>query len=132
MRKLNVFFDVDDTLIVGNGLRNHAREVFERLAEAGHSIYVWSGVGIRKRQMVYHGLDQFVKGYYVKPLWDYKNRLAVLDIPVMPDFVVDDHYELVKGFDGFGYTIPYPCGDDDRSLMEALAAIEALASRPSP
>ena len=31
MRQLNVFFDVDNTIVLWNGkLRNHTREVFER------------------------------------------------------------------------------------------------------
>ena len=43
-KKLNVFFDVDNTLIMWNGkLRNHTREVFEALREEGHTIYIWSG-----------------------------------------------------------------------------------------
>ena len=45
-RRLNVFFDVDYTLIMADGrLRNHTEEVFVRLKEAGHGLYVWSGVG---------------------------------------------------------------------------------------
>ena len=89
-------------------------------------------MGIRQREIENHGLDGFVKGYYIKPLYDYKARLPLFDIPVMPDFVLDDYHEVVQAFDGSGYAIPYICGDDDRSLMDALAAIEALAAGPGP
>ena len=62
MRKLNVFFDVDNTLIMWNGkLRNHTRHVFEELRSAGHTIYIWSGVGIRRWEMRRHDLDEFVE-----------------------------------------------------------------------
>ena len=47
----------DYTLVMGDGrLRPHAKEVFETLTEAGHPIYIWSGVGevrpVREREAV--------------------------------------------------------------------------------
>jgi hydroxymethylpyrimidine pyrophosphatase-like HAD family hydrolase len=43
---LNVFFDVDYTLVMGDGsLRPRSRETFEQIIGMGHSIYVWSGWG---------------------------------------------------------------------------------------
>ena len=75
-RRLNVFFDVDYTLIMADGqLRNHTEEVFIRLTEAGHSIYIWSGVGIRRFDMRLHGLDGYVADYFVKPLFRHRERL---------------------------------------------------------
>ncbi len=60
-KPLNVFFDVDNTLIMWNGrLRNHAHDVFAALKDAGHTIYIWSGVGIRRWDMKRHNLDEFV------------------------------------------------------------------------
>ena len=95
MRKLNIFFDVDYTLVMWDGsLRNHTRHVFERIRELGHDIYIWSGVGIRRWDMKRHDLDHFVEGYFVKPLWDYKKRLPDFNVTVMPDFVIDDHKEI--------------------------------------
>lgn len=131
MRKLNVFFDVDYTLVMWDGrLRNHARDVFVRLTEAGHSIYIWSGVGIRRWDMRRHGLDEFVTDYYVKPLWAYRERLKEFNVPVVPDFVIDDHKSVVDDF--VGYHIPDTAEKDDRELLEVLERIEALAREPAP
>ena len=128
MRGLNVFFDVDDTLILRpNRLRNHAPEVFARLFEAGHRIYVWSGNGIRRYEMEQHNLDGFVSDYFVKPIEHYREQLARFRVTVEPDFVVDDHAGVVEAFGGYRVSLYTP--DDDRELLRALAAIEAHARR---
>ncbi len=127
MKPLNVFFDVDNTLILWNGkLRNHVREVFERLGAAGHTIYVWSGVGIRRWDMRQHDLDQFVEGYFVKPLDRHHERLEALGVPMTPDFVVDDHKAVVDAFGGY-HVSDMPASDDDE-LLDVLRAIEEHAS----
>ena len=132
MRQLNVFFDVDYTLIMWDGsLRPHVREVFERLTEAGHKIYIWSGVGIRRWDMRRHDLEGFVTEYYVKPLWDYKDRLPEFNVPMVPDYVIDDHKTVVDDFE-HGYHISDVARPDDRELLEVLAEIEALAQQPAP
>ncbi|MSQ35922.1 MAG: hypothetical protein EXR63_02085 [Dehalococcoidia bacterium] len=131
MRKLNVFFDVDHTLVMWDGrLRNHAHEVFSRLRDSGHSIYVWSGVGIRKWDMEHHGLHEYVTAYFVKPLWGYRARLAEFNVHVLPDFVIDDHKGVVD--DLGGYHIPDSAGRDDRELLKVLELIEAAALLPAP
>lgn len=128
MRRLNVFFDVDNTLILWNGkLRNHTREVFERLTEAGHTIYIWSGVGIRRWDMKRHELDGFVKDYFIKPLDRHHERLESLGVPMTPDFVVDDHSAVVDAFGGF-HVSDMP-GPDDSELLDVLWAIEEHARR---
>ena len=102
MRRLNVFFDVDDTLIFRpNRLRNHAQEVFERITEAGHAIFVWSGNGIRRYEMEQHGLDHFVDDYFVKPLERYREQLSAFNVYVEPDFVGDDHQGVVDACGGY-------------------------------
>ncbi len=43
---MNVFFDVLDTLLTDDGVpRPHAREVFRKLNEMGHEVYLWSSAG---------------------------------------------------------------------------------------
>src|SRR6266511_378097 len=45
---MNIFFDVDDTLVTWDfRLRPHVRDVFEALRDDGHRIYIWSGRGKR-------------------------------------------------------------------------------------
>lgn len=130
MRKLNVFFDVDHTLVMWDGrLRNHALEVFQHLHEAGHAIYVWSGVGIRKWDMQRHGLHEYVTDYFVKPLWGYRDRLAEFNVHILPDFVIDDHKGVVD--DLGGYHISESAGRDDRELLKVLELIQAAALRPA-
>ena len=79
-RTLHVFFDVDYTILGGYdaSLRPHTVEVFERLREDGHDVYVWSGEGERWPVVRTHGLEHLVSGVYGKPLHDYRERLEVL------------------------------------------------------
>ena len=127
MRKLNIFFDVDNTLIMWNGkLRNHAHEVFQSLRDAGHTIYVWSGVGIRRWDMKRHNLDEYVEDYFIKPLDDHHARLRTFGVPVIPDFVIDDHKTVVDAFGG--YHIPDMAKDDDRELLTVLERINEMAN----
>ncbi len=131
MRRLNIFFDVDDTLIFRpNRLRNHAQEVFERITEAGHAIFVWSGNGIRRYEMEQHGLDHFVDDYFVKPLERYREQLSAFNVYVEPDFVVDDHQGVVDAFGG--YHISLYAGEDEREMLNVLEAIEQAALNDGP
>lgn len=126
-RRLNVFFDVDYTLIMADGrLRNHTEEVFSRLKDAGHGLYIWSGVGIRRFDMRLHNLDGYVDDYFIKPLYRYRERLDEMDVTVVPDYVIDDHSQVVAAFDA-GYHIPDIARKGDRELLNVLEEIEALA-----
>ncbi len=125
-RQLNVFFDVDNTLIMWNGsLRNHVRDVFTALKESGHEIYIWSGVGIREWDMKRNNLDGFVTDYFVKPLEQHHEKLESLGVPMVPDFVIDDHRSVVEAFGG--YHIGDDPGPDDRELLDVLDLINAFA-----
>ena len=129
-RSLNIFFDVDNTLIMWNGrLRNHAEHVFRSLKEAGHTIYVWSGVGIRRWDMKRHGLDEFVTDYFIKPLEKHHEKLDALGVPMVPDYVIDDHKQVVDAFGG--YHIPDMAKADDEELLKVLAEITELAAAPT-
>ena len=66
---MNIYFDVDYTLIAMDGsLRPGTTEVFESLLEDGHFIYIWSGVGMRTKDMERLDLMDLISGIFVKPI----------------------------------------------------------------
>ena len=121
---MNVFFDVDGTIIADDGsLRPHVREVFKKLKEAGHNIYVWSGVGVRWEIVRANKLDEFVSDCFLKPLSDHKNGLGQLGVKVHPDFCVDDYGSVVQPFGGMAVK-PYFFHDErDTEMLKVLDAI---------
>ena len=101
MRTLDIFFDVDYTILGLDGsLRPWTREVFERLRAEGHRVHVWSGAGDRSAVIREHGLEHLVEACYQKPLADHEAALEVLGVPLTPDFVVDDSPEIPAVFGG--------------------------------
>lgn len=115
---MNVFFDVDDTIISAweGTLRPLVKDVFEQVNRDGHLIFVWSGVGLRWREIDAHGLRPYVRDCYLKPLTDYRRSLPLLGIHVEPHFVVDDCREVVDAFNG--YTVkPYVWRDPADRVM---------------
>ena len=99
---MNVFFDVDGTIIgtYDLKLRPMVREIFEQIRADGHVIYIWSGVGLRWEEIDRHDLRALIETCYWKPRWDHHARLAELGVEVFPDFVIDDHAEVVRAFGG--------------------------------
>ena len=126
-RPLNIFFDVDDTLISWESrLRPHVHAVFQQLKEDGHVIYVWSGVGLRHDVVERNELAPYVSGVYRKPLYDFRARLREFT-PVDPDFVVDDYPEIVEELGGVQVRPPVAVGamahDEEMwRVYEAFAA----------
>jgi hypothetical protein len=121
---MHIFFDVDYTILGGRDLtlRPHTHEVFTRLREDGHEVYVWSGEGERWEVVRRHQLEPLVSGVFGKPLHDYMNRLDEFKVPVVPDFVIDDYPGIVRCFGGmyipeyFGrpYHANGDAGEDDQ------------------
>ena len=64
-RCLNVFFDVDGTLITwDNKIRPFVREVFQQIKDDGHDIYIWSGIGFRQEVVNRHELQPWISGLF--------------------------------------------------------------------
>ena len=125
---MNIFFDVDDTLIAFDGsLRPHVYEVFQMLLDDGHDIYIWSGVGLRWEIIERHKLRPYIQDCFVKPTANYRKALEILGIPVHPDFCVDDHPELIKSLGGEAVKPYYWADTRDKEMLRIYDAITEFA-----
>jgi FMN phosphatase YigB (HAD superfamily) len=133
---MNIFFDVDDTLISWDvHLRPGVHEVMGKLRADGHRIYIWSGRGVRWEVVHRFNLRHFIENCYWKPLFDHEKRLSELGVPVVPDYTVDDHKEII---DVFGGTVVVPPERDmthDREMWrtydEFTEFVRVHGDRPS-
>jgi len=98
---MNIFFDVDYTILSMDGaLRPHVVEVFQKLKEDGHDLYIWSGVGMRTEVVRRFKLGPYISNIYVKPLSDHISEMTRMGIDPFPDFCVDDHQEIIDALGG--------------------------------
>ena len=126
---MNIYFDVDYTLIAMDGsLRPGAMEVFEGLIAEGHSIYIWSGVGMRTDDIERLGLSGFVSNIFVKPITEYELGLERFSVSPRPDFVIDDHREIVEAFGGVHIEPYYFRSAEDGQMAELHQAIKDFVS----
>ena len=103
---MNIFFDVDSTWLgYDYSLRPGTHELMQRLLADGHTIYIWSGMGIRWTEVRHHQLDPYVTDCFVKPITDYVEKAAET-LPFWPDLVVDDMPEVAEALGGF-WVHPY-------------------------
>jgi hypothetical protein len=111
---MNVFFDVQGTLVSGGRPRPHTRDVFLRLGEMGHHVYLWSSGGSSYAASAARllGVEDLVSGCFGK----------AGPRPVSVDFIVDDQPDLVEHYGG--YTVSAFAGDpEDRELLDVLPAL---------
>jgi phosphoglycolate phosphatase-like HAD superfamily hydrolase len=116
---MNVFFDVQGTLVGAGTARPKVREVFQTLADEGHHVYVWSsgGSAYAKRAAESLGVSDLAFGYFSKSE----------PPPVSVDFAVDDHPAMTRPS---GYLIkPFDGDPDDAELFEALREIRKAATK---
>ena len=128
---MNVFFDVDDTLITWDfRLRPHVREVFQQFRDDGHRVYLWSGRGKRWEVVLRYQLSDVIVTCHEKPLDHHHAKLAERGVDVWPDFVVDDHYAVVHAFGGYWIAPPRHPFEQDRQMWRAYEAVQCfLAER---
>ena len=121
---------MDHTIVdADHRLRPGVREVFERLRADGHDVYLWSGIGARWEIVRAHGLQHIVRGCYEKPLYQPERMLEPLGITIHPDFVVDDHPDLVAVFGG-SVVSRYTTEDEaDEEMARVLDEIQHVAPR---
>jgi phosphoglycolate phosphatase-like HAD superfamily hydrolase len=121
-RPLNIFYDVDHTLVFidqsGHTLRPGAHESMRRLKAAGHGVFVWSAGGKEyvERTVEKHGLQEWVDGCFDK---DPK-------VQPKPDFIIDDDWFLVEKYGGHLVSQYKVVDQDDRELLEALERLAEL------
>ncbi len=127
---MNIFFDVDDTLITWDvKLRPDVVDVFRQIRADGHDLYLWSGYGPRWEVVRRFDLHDHVLDCFWKPLQDHHEKLPGLGVPFVPDYVVDDHPDIVKAFGG---TLVFPAGKpfvEDREMRRVYEEFTAFLAR---
>ncbi len=120
---MNIFFDMDYTLLGwDNTLRPNTREVMQRLKDDGHTLYVWSGVGIRWAEVREHKLEPFITDCFRKPITDFVGAVERANLPVKPDFVIDDYPDVPTALGGM-FVQPYFNNSSADNEMERLYTI---------
>ena len=120
---MNIFFDMDYTLLgVEDTLRPRAREVMQRLKDDGHTLYVWSGNGIRWPEVRRHGLEPLVSDCFNKPLYNIAATVEKMELPVKPDLVIDDYLDVPAALGGI-WVKPYYFNDSSDDEMEDVYRI---------
>ncbi|MBH77337.1 MAG: hypothetical protein CL897_03810 [Dehalococcoidia bacterium] len=121
LKSLNVYFDVDHTLVYTtqemSSLRPGAQEAMALLKEAGHSVYVWSAGGqlYSERTVKKHGLTEWVDGCFDKhPRVD-----------PSPDLIIDDDWYLVEKYGGYCVSQYKEVNENDRELLEIADKLTA-------
>ncbi len=119
---MNIFFDVDQTLVHidqhVNLLRPGAHDAMRRLKEAGHDVYVWSATGEMhvRRIVALHGLSEWVDGMFDKDA----------RVQPRPDFIIDDDWYLVEKYGGHCVSQYKGHNPEDREFEEALLRLAEL------
>jgi len=117
---LNIFFDVDHTLVFVtqhvNALRPGTREVMAQMKDAGHTIYVWSAGGeeYSKRTVQKHGLTDWVEDCFDKHP----------KVQPTPDIIIDDDWYLVEKYGGYCVTQYKSVDETDREFHRVAAELE--------
>ena len=112
---MNVFFDVQGTLVRGGIPRPHVREVFAELVGAGHDVYLWSSAGASYASSAAELLEieDLIFGCYSK----------FAPPPVTVDYAVDDHRDVVDRYGGYAIA-PFDGDLEDWELWKVVEQLE--------
>ncbi len=110
-------------------LRPGVREVFTKLREDGHIIYLWSGMGPRWEVVKRFDLHEHVTDCFWKPLHNHHQRMIELGVTVKPDYVIDDHVEVIHAFVGSHVPEPSLPLDRDTVMWRVYDEINAHVAR---
>ncbi len=127
---MNIFFDVDDTIISWDvRLRPGVEEIFRQLRDDGHTLYLWSGYGPRWEVVRRFDLHEHIIDCFWKPLHNHHARLEELKVPFVPDYTVDDHVEIIQAFGG-SLIRPAPMRlERDREMWRVYDEISDFAAK---
>jgi hypothetical protein len=121
---VKIFFDVDETILSYDGsLRPHVHEIFALLHSEGHELYLWSAVGIRTEVVEKFALQAWVTACYRKPVGSAVSIRSQLELPVTPDFCIDDYPEPVAAFGGV-LIQPYAYATEDDEMIRVYRSIQ--------
>ena len=111
---MNVFFDVQGTLLSRGVPRPHTREVLLQLISLAHDVSLWSsaGIGYARTAAEFLKVSDLVLGCYSK----------LAPPPVTVDYTVDDHPDLTGRYGGYAIA-PFDGDPEDRELWRVVEAI---------
>ena len=115
---MNIFFDVQGTLLSGGVPRPHAREAFVEIGSLGHEVYLWSsaGAGYAEAAARALGVEDLVLGCYSKHA----------PPPVSVDYVVDDFPDFAELHGGYAVA-PFEGDGEDAELLRVVEALRREA-----
>ena len=129
-RTLNIYFDTDYTIIgVDGSLRPGVEKLFNNLMQSGDHIFIWSGNGIRWKDLDRHKLSHFVTECLEKPLANFKSATEGIPKNSKPDLVIDDNLEIVAALGGVWVNRYYFPNLEDNELDIVGEIIEEVKSR---
>ncbi len=124
---MNIFFDIDYTLVGEDNTLRPGVEVMLQALLHDHVVYAWSGDAVRTTTVEDHGLTSYFSGVMPKPTTRYREIASRFGVAV--EFTVDDYPQVVRVFGGvcvspyFGVVGQHrPAAPIDRLVLPAVAA----------
>ena len=83
---------------------------------------MWSGYGARREVADKHDLWPLLAGVMGKPIFQYRERLHLFT-DIEPDFIIDDHREIVEALGGAVIRTPREPLSEDREMVRIYRRI---------